>query len=118
MGFSRSEFYQLTYCELRLILEGRERAQKRTAESRRYEQAWKIAWLLAPHSDPDKEPLTPEKILGLPERHRRRVQRASVVESFDAYLAAREKHKAKQDQHDSPTGEAPDTQPAPQEQQP
>lgn len=96
MGFSRSEFYQLTYCELRLILEGRERVQRREAEVRRYEQAWKIAWLLAPHADPDKDPLTPEKILGLPERKSRRVRKGSVVESFDAWLAAREKRKAKE----------------------
>lgn len=95
MGFSRSDFYQLTYCELRLILDGRERARKRDEQTRRYEQAWKIAWLLAPHANPDKDPLTPEAILGLPERMSSAPRRRSVVESFDAYLAAREKMKAK-----------------------
>ena len=60
-----SEFWRLTYAELRLVLEGCTARRAREMKFQRGLQAWSTAILVSPHV---KEPVTPSMLLGEKEK--------------------------------------------------
>jgi hypothetical protein len=64
IGLAPSEFYALSYCELRLIMEGYRERQKKEIEGRRELGAWILQWLLLPYKKEDADPITIDTLLG------------------------------------------------------
>lgn len=77
MGMAPSEFWRLTYAELRLVLEGCNDRRRRELKFRRKMDAWLAAVIVQPHV---KERITPAMLTGedSPEK-----QKGRVLEAFD-----------------------------------
>jgi hypothetical protein len=76
LGMSPSEFWRLTYAELRLVLEGCADRRKREAQFQRHLQAWTASIIVAPHL---KEPVTPAMLLGKDSKEKRKDRLVSAL---------------------------------------
>ena len=75
---SPSEFWRLTYAELRLILEGCTQRRTREMKFQRHLAAWSAAIMVQPHVS---EKITPGMLLGEKQKQKKQLSRESSIDA-------------------------------------
>lgn len=96
MGLPPAQFYELTYCELVLMLDGYKDRIKHEARRLHEEMAWIGHLILLPHTPKDEKPVTPAQLLESPKSKRKKARVFTTpIAAFDAFFAAQFKQEVK-----------------------